>query len=529
MKKALLLLVALAMLLIAVLLGIHGYAPPRARDKTASRSEFSAGRAAEHLSVIAREPHPFGSVANRRVADYIYAVLTGLDYSPVLMPVYDADRQRAGVNVWVKIPGIGTKRAPALLLSAHYDSVPDAPGAGDNGAAVAALLESARLLRHRPLLENDVILLFTDGEESGLLGAQAFVASASSVGEVGLACNFDARGTSGPVVMFETSPGNRALIRRLATEVPGTIATSLSSFVYQRMPNRTDFSVYRKEGISGLNFAFIRGSQHYHSATDTIDHLDLDTLQHVGEMMAGTLRAFGNGGLPASVVDDAIYFNVVGPWFVHYPESWSPAMALLLTLIIAVVTVPNANRKAGLKTGAILLVIVLVSGGLSAGTGFAVFKETKREGGMWHSQGVALAIALGLALSLTGAAALLAAKRFDVRAIAGASISVWSLLAIMTIFALPSASYIFYWPAVVGWLTFIGAQRRAAQVADAAVGRLVRRGLLASSSLFAAVFLAPLCLLLWTALPLTLPVVCLFASLFTWPLLAAMLADPEVA
>ena len=63
---------------------------------------------------------------------------------------------------------------PSLLV-AHYDSVTNSRGAGDDGAAVAALLETARIVMAGPKLRRSIFILFTDAEEVGLLGALAFV------------------------------------------------------------------------------------------------------------------------------------------------------------------------------------------------------------------------------------------------------------------------------------------------------------------------------------------------------------------
>ena len=56
---------------------------------------------------------------------------------------------------------------------AHYDSVEMAPGAGDDGAAVAAILETTRALVLDAPFKNSVMLIFTDGEEAGLRRIQA--------------------------------------------------------------------------------------------------------------------------------------------------------------------------------------------------------------------------------------------------------------------------------------------------------------------------------------------------------------------
>jgi len=107
-----------------------------------------------------------------------------------------------------------------VALVCHHDSVPTGPGASDDGAGVAALLEAARALKAGPALQNDVILLFTDGEEAGLDGARAFAAGCPWLKDIGLVLNFEARGVSGPVFMFETSVGNGPIIREFARAAP---------------------------------------------------------------------------------------------------------------------------------------------------------------------------------------------------------------------------------------------------------------------------------------------------------------------
>jgi len=118
---------------------------------------FSAGRAMEHLEVIAREPHPMGSRRNAEVRDYLVAQLrrAGLE-----VQVQDSDAPPENVVARLE----GTASTGAILLMAHYDSVPDSPGACDNGGSVAGLLEMVRVLNEGQALENDVLVLLTDGE-----------------------------------------------------------------------------------------------------------------------------------------------------------------------------------------------------------------------------------------------------------------------------------------------------------------------------------------------------------------------------
>ena len=109
----------------------------------------------------------------------------------------------------------GTASTGAVLLAAHYDSAPEAPGAADDGAGVAAILEAVRALRHHPPLRNDLIVVFTDGEEKGLLGARLFVRDHRWVEDVALVLDFEARGNTGPSILFETSAVGMSLLDAL--------------------------------------------------------------------------------------------------------------------------------------------------------------------------------------------------------------------------------------------------------------------------------------------------------------------------
>ena len=104
--------------------------------------------------------------------------------------------------------------------------------------------------------DNDVIVLITDAEEQGTLGASGFISEDEWARDIGLALNFDARGNSGPSIMFETSDGNGWLIRKYAQAAQQPLATSLSMDIYKIMPNTSDLSVFKRARMGGLNFAY---------------------------------------------------------------------------------------------------------------------------------------------------------------------------------------------------------------------------------------------------------------------------------
>ena len=163
--------------------------------------EFSSVLAMKHLQGIAQKPHPIGSAENIKVHDYIINQIKVLGLVPeiqqttVVNPKWGVPYIGGTVqNVLIRIKGINNKKA--ILITAHYDSVANAPGASDDGTAVAAMLENLRILKASEPLKNDVIFLFSDGEEPGLLGAKAFVDEHPWAKEVGAVLNFEARGQS---------------------------------------------------------------------------------------------------------------------------------------------------------------------------------------------------------------------------------------------------------------------------------------------------------------------------------------------
>lgn len=73
-------------------------------------------------------------------------------------------------NLVIRLPAADPD-ASVIVLSAHFDTVPDSPGADDDASGVAALLEIAGALARAPLADqaHTVELIFFDGEEAGVL------------------------------------------------------------------------------------------------------------------------------------------------------------------------------------------------------------------------------------------------------------------------------------------------------------------------------------------------------------------------
>jgi len=223
-----------------------------------------------------------------------------------------------------------------VMLTAHYDSVPAGPGASDDGMGVATVLEVARALRTSPETRRPVWLVFTDGEELGLFGAKAFVANPSLVGQVGTVVNVEARGTAGPSLMFETSRDNAGLVRAFAASTDHPVASSLFPTLYSMLPNDTDLTVYKANGLAGLNYAIIGGAARYHTPRDDLAHADLASLQHQGDNVLAIARTLADAAEPTTAPGDLVFFDCLGTFVVRWPARSALPIALGLLAILGV-------------------------------------------------------------------------------------------------------------------------------------------------------------------------------------------------
>ncbi len=173
---------------------------PAPVNRAPTDTSFSVPHAYTYLQQIAKAPHGIGTEENARVRAYLASTCRelGLDTSiQCATSVSDDGRGVAAGTVYNVIARLkGYNSTKTIVVVAHYDSQPNTLGAGDDGTSCAAMLETARILKTGTPLKNDIIFLFTDGEEIGLLGAKAFVGQDTLSGKIAVALNFDNRGNS---------------------------------------------------------------------------------------------------------------------------------------------------------------------------------------------------------------------------------------------------------------------------------------------------------------------------------------------
>ena len=330
-------LVVFVLAILLIVFSIRSASPPSVREGVIPDSAFSVQRAYAHLLQISHAPHSTGTPENARVREYIVSACKALGFdvqvqNSVATSNYGEFVRAANIYNVIAIKK-GAHNSKAVMLMAHYDSQANTPGAGDDGAGVAAMLETARALQKINPLQNDLILLFTDGEEIGLLGANAFVKESPLLKEIGIVINFEGRGNSGPSNMFEVNPQNGWAINEYAKSAAHPFANSLGYEIYKKLPNGTDYTLFKDAGITGLNNAYINGFVNYHSPNDKPENLDLRSLQHHGDNMLSLARHFGNLNIVNTKAPDISYFNVIGSWFIHYPASWNLFFVILTDLL----------------------------------------------------------------------------------------------------------------------------------------------------------------------------------------------------
>lgn len=430
--------------------------PPAPLSKETPATEFSAERAMAYLAVVARAPHPTGSAEHDTVRDYITHTLQNAGLEPQVQTVTDINQTFGMVdkleNIVCRLKGKGAGKA--VLLVAHYDSVAAGPGASDDGVAVSGLLETARALKNLPQLGRDIIFLFTDGEESNLLGARAFISSHPWAQDVGVVLNFEARGNSGPSIMFETSDGNGWLIDNFARAASHPVANSLSYEIYKYMPNTTDFNAFRRAGYPGLNFAFIKGLEYYHTPLDTISHVNPGSLQHQGDYLLEMAKQFGNVASDIPKVKNDVYFDVLGIFLVRYSQSAGMVFLSIAALLTGFILYLGFNRQY-LSVGACVMGLFSMIAGIAITASgvwlvpwitFQMQHIARIHAGLhYHSAWYILSASfVGLAAGLafyTWISKIIGATNL----VAGTFVG-WLGAAILISFYFPGGSYLFLWP-----------------------------------------------------------------------------------
>lgn len=346
---------------------------------------YSIEATKNHIKQIAKHPHYTGSDAHKEVQSYLVNQLESLGLDVETQHGYSATNWGNISQVNNIITRIkGTNSSKALLLLSHYDSSPHSSlGASDDAVGISIILEGIKsIIQNDKKHKNDIIVLFTDAEELGLIGAKLFVDKHRWAKDAGLVLNFEARGSAGPSYMLlETNGGNKNLIEsfeKAAVEYP--VANSLMYSVYKMLPNDTDLTVFREQAnIDGFNFAFIDDHFDYHTVNDSYENLDQNTLNHQISYLIPLLEYYGNtdlGNLKSN--QENVYFDFPVFNFVYYPFDWIyPMLIIAIILFLYIFYLGISNRTLSSKGVFKSLLAFLTCLVLCAGIGYLAWPTLK--------------------------------------------------------------------------------------------------------------------------------------------------------
>lgn len=318
--------------------------PSLSEEKELEQKGFYLSNALHHLQNISTKTHFVGSAEHKNVQSYIVTELEKLGLEVRLQTQTAINKKwvagTTAQNILARIKG--SEEGKALLLLTHYDSSPHSSlGASDAGSGVVTILEGVRaFLENEAIPKNDIIILISDAEELGLLGAQAFVDEHEWAKDVGLVLNFEARGSGGPSYMLmETNGKNSKLLAAFLAANPNfPAANSLMYSIYKKLPNDTDLTVFRESGdINGFNFAFIDDHFDYHTAQDSYERIDRETLLHQADYLMTTLTYFANADLEnLSSDEDLVYVNFPFIQILAFPFAWVTPLVIIAVFIFLI-------------------------------------------------------------------------------------------------------------------------------------------------------------------------------------------------
>lgn len=335
--------------------------------------------ALRHASALASlGPHPWGSPRSRAAAAYVAAELRGAGLASVALEEFETKGVR-GTNVVGRLPGT---QPGLVIVGAHHDTAPEAPGAYDDGGGVGVMIEVARALVRQGPPPRTIVFASWDGEEAWSTGLGTTTGSRAYLRALGP----EARDVVAAVVVEMCGwPGGHPVLHpiayadplRLGRHViaPGWLAAATLSgaraagaplgvgdpwlsWLYQ--PGVRTFRVrlygddlsFLQAGVPAIfasDSSFSSFYPWYHQAADTADRLDAASLARMGEAVRGAVEAVARAPLRRD--DDTDWFAAFG---------WVAPRALLL-LVGALALAPGLVRGSA-AGGRRLLARVVLSG-----------------------------------------------------------------------------------------------------------------------------------------------------------------------
>lgn len=388
-KIKILAIVSVALLSVLMAFGFFTYNRKAGHDE----GKFSTERVVEDLEVISKEHHSIEHPAEReRVRQYLFDQLIKMGGTPQIYR-YDSIKSKFGGtfdigNIYCQFDPVGKYAESYILLVAHIDSrfaqqvrdrVVYSYGAADDGYGLGVILELTRgAQKYKSDWKQGIKILFTDGEEHEMDGMrEALERDNHLFDNVGLVVNVEARGVKGPVLLFETSGGNKKLMEFYTDYARYPYTYSLTSVVYDVMPNLSDFT-YAGTLFPGINISAIDNIDYYHTDKDNIDNINVNTIGHYGAQLQPLLEEFLTGEYSDPdyfrADEDAVVFTIPSLSTFEFSKGgyilFNALVFFLFALVFSIYILLGRISPVNVLKSALRLLLVSAAV-LAAGTGVA--------------------------------------------------------------------------------------------------------------------------------------------------------------
>jgi len=205
-----------------------------------------------------------------------------------------SDNNYYGTNIEGTIQGIDEDSDEIFIICAHYDSVPDSPGADDDGSGVAAVLTAASIMSQFSF-NNTIKFVAFSGEEQGLYGSYYYVDEALQNNDnIVAVLNADMIGFAESeedesyVHIYEDD--NSAWLAEYAVDVSQEYADNVDLEVYRAGYSwGSDHYRFWQGGYNAIFYAEHNFNDYYHSSNDLIEHMNIPYAVKISKLMIATL------------------------------------------------------------------------------------------------------------------------------------------------------------------------------------------------------------------------------------------------
>ena len=360
-----------------------------------SGRKYSVDNMLSHILAISEKEHSiYDEEASEEVRGYISSTLSSYGIkNEIIMHnggyIYndktDEIEKYSPKNIYAEIKGDSETN---ILLIAHYDSCgykikygeasDGSHGALDDGYGVAAVLELARIFSAEQNLKNGIKIAILDAEEVGTVGSESLVKEYSEwLEDVNLVVNVEARGSKGPLYLFQTSKNNSKIID-FYKKAGFPYSFSIAADIYNMLPNDTDLSPFLDSGYAGMNFAVLDSLKVYHNEKDVYSAVDPAALARYCDTLIPLLDEYTANEKYAAPDyftsgHDTLFFTLFPNALVSYSAvtGWI-FFGVIIALVSAITVIPILKKRISWKRLLISIGIDFAFIAVVCGLGFLV-------------------------------------------------------------------------------------------------------------------------------------------------------------